>query len=504
MTDCSFNAAKFNPNRTELPPVLLAADLAADDVVIGAIGKDEPRLIGLSAAGLETSAEDVRSALVAQGLCGSKGKLTAITVGKTRVLAVGLGDDVDVTSEQLRRAAGTAVRAIASGCYPSTRRVAISLDTDAPEQIQAVTEGALLAADSFAKISGEAPKHQIGEIVIVAAESDAARQAVLRGETTSSAVAVARDWTNLPPNLMGPPEFASQVSGYMKDVKVDVEILDEKALAKQGFGGILAVGGGSDRPPRLVRVSYNPRGAKKHLVLIGKGITFDSGGYNIKPAGSMITMKNDMSGAADVMAAIHAIAALELNIQVTAYGAMAESLISGRAYRPSDVLTMHDGTTVENGNSDAEGRIVLADAISRANQDNPDLIIDVATLTGACVSALGDRVSGLFASSDEVADQVLDAADVSGEQFWQLPITDHIRSEIKKSQVADLLSSGSRVGGLLYSAAFLEHFVAEGGNWAHLDIAGPAWSDSAYSYIPKESTGTGVRTLVAIAEQMAD
>lgn len=183
---------------------------------------------------------------------------------------------------------------------------------------------------------------------------------------------------------------------------------------------------------------------------------------------------------------------------------MAESLVSGRAYRPSDVMTMHDGTTVENGNSDAEGRIVLADAISRANQDKPDLIIDVATLTGACVSALGDRVSGLFASSDEVADQVLDAAEISGEQFWQLPITDHLRAEIKKSEVADLLSSGSRIGGLIYSAAFLEHFVADGGNWAHMDVAGPAWSDSAYSYIPKESTGTSVRTLIAVAEQMAN
>lgn len=503
MTDSSFNAEKFNPNRHALPPVSLTDKFEADDVVIGAVGS-KPQLIGLPESVDGIKAEVIADFFAKQGISSGVGKITSLTLHNLRLLAIGLGDDVDVSPEQLRRAAGSAVRAIGSASYANPRKVAISLDAVSPEQIQAVAEGALLAANKFAKISGEPVKQQIGEILIVTTKTDANNEAIERAEKTSSAVCVARDWTNLPPNLMGPPEFASQVSGYMKDVKVDVEILDEKALAKQGFGGILAVGGGSDRPPRLVRASYNPRGAKKHLVLIGKGITFDSGGYNLKPAGSMITMKNDMSGAADVMAAIHAIAELRLNVQVTAYGAMAESLVSGRAYRPSDVMTMHDGTTVENGNSDAEGRIVLADAISRANQDKPDLIIDVATLTGACVSALGDRVSGLFASSDEVADQVLDAAEVSGEQFWQLPITDHLRAEIKKSEVADLLSSGSRIGGLIYSAAFLEHFVADGGNWAHMDVAGPAWSDSAYSYIPKESTGTSVRTLIAVAEQMSN
>ena len=275
------------------------------------------------------------------------------------------------------------------------------------------------------------------------------------------------------------------------------------------MGSLLAVARGSANPPKLIVLKWNGApntgGAAKPFVLVGKGITFDTGGLNLKPSDGMITMKTDMAGAAAVIAAIAAIAELKLKIRVTAYAAMAENMPSGAAYRPSDVLTMYGGTTVENANSDAEGRLVMADALVRAGEDDPDLTVDIATLTGACIVALGDRVAGLMASDDETADVVLDAAEASGEDFWQLPIPEHIRQNLR-SEVADLVSSGtSRYGGALTAAAFLQEFVRDGDRWAHLDIAGPSWNaGTAYDYVAKGGTGSGVRTLVALARRLAE
>jgi len=280
-------------------------------------------------------------------------------------------------------------------------------------------------------------------------------------------------------------------------------VLDDAALSRGGYGGLMAVGGGSSRPPRLVRLSYSPRGAKFHLALVGKGITFDTGGLDLKPPEGMYAMKCDMAGAAAVLVAVHAMAQLGLKIKVTAYGALAENMPSGSAYRPSDVLTIYGGKTVENGNSDAEGRLVMADAIARANEDHPDLIVDVATLTGACVVALGERTSGLMATDDATADLVLDAADAAGEDVWQLPIPSEIRSKLE-SKVADLRSvGGDRWAGALVAAAFLREFVAENTPWAHLDIAGPAFFDGKpYGYVAPGGTGVGVRTLIALARSL--
>jgi leucyl aminopeptidase len=297
-----------------------------------------------------------------------------------------------------------------------------------------------------------------------------------------------------------PESFAEQVRSLVRGSKIIVDVLDETGLSRGGYGGLLAVGGGSSRPPRLVRLSYSPRGARFHLALVGKGITFDTGGLNLKPAEGMYTMKYDMAGAATVLVAAHAIAQLGLKIRVTAYGALAENMPSGSAFRPSDVLTIYGGKTVENGNSDAEGRLVMADALARANEDHPDLVIDVATLTGACVVALGERTVGLMATDDATADLVLDAAETAGEDVWQLPIPKEIRSKLD-SKVADLRSVGhDRWAGALVAAAFLREFVAEGTPWAHLDIAGPAFLDGKpYGYVASGGTGVGVRTLIALA-----
>jgi leucyl aminopeptidase len=427
------------------------------------------------------------------------------TGGGPRVVVVGVGDGTP-TPEDLRRAAGTGVRHAASLTENGALAVAVALGGTEPEEVRAIAEGALLGSYTYAPISAAptAPRiESISVLKVASARSSEDNELIEAANIVARAVIVAREWVNIPPNLLYPESFADEVKALVKDARVTVEVLDEKALERGGFGGILAVGGGSSRPPRLVRLSYAPRGAKFHLALVGKGITFDSGGLNLKPGESMYTMKCDMAGAATVLAATHAIARLGLKVKVTTYAALAENLPSDTAFRPSDVLTMYGGKTVENGNSDAEGRLVMADALVRASEDSPDLLIDVATLTGAVVVALGDRTSGLMATDDLTADRILDAAEASGEDFWQLPIPKEIRPKLE-SKVADIRStSGERAGGALVAAAFLRDFVGEDVPWAHLDIAGPAFYDGKpFGYVGPGGTGVGVRTLVALATSL--
>ncbi len=423
-----------------------------------------------------------------------------------RLLVVGLGED-DPTPEELRRAAGAGVRQVLHQVEAGTISVAVSLGVEEPETLAAVAEGALLGSYRFAPVSSNGSESASLDAVTVIAEQSSGREVqelIKRAEVVARAVIAAREWVNQPPNLLYPDSFAVEVKTALKDAGVTVEVLDEKALARGGYGGILAVGAGSSRPPRLVRLSYAPRGAKSHLALVGKGITFDSGGLDIKPADGMYTMKCDMAGAAAVFAAVGAIAGLGLKVKVTAYGSLAENLPSDTAYRPSDVLTMYGGKTVENGNTDAEGRLVMADALVRASEDAPDLLVDVATLTGAAIVALGDRTAGLMATDDDTADRVLDAAEAAGEDVWQLPIPRETRARLD-SKVADLRSTaGDKPGGALVAAAFLREFVGEGIPWAHLDIAGPAFRDgSPYGYVNTGGTGAGVRTLVALAASLS-
>lgn len=429
---------------------------------------------------------------------GSKNGKTALVAGPSgqRILVVGLGP-IDVTAEQVRRAVGSAVRAVAG--LEGSNAVTISLETSEPGVIKGAVEGALLGAYSYREPSS------ISAITLVSANrKPEAKQALELAVSTAKAVATARDWVNLPANQLYPETFAEAIRTLAKASKLDVEVWDEKALEKDGMGGILAVGGGSVRKPRLVKLSYAPRGAKFHLALIGKGITFDSGGLNLKPADGMYTMKCDMAGAASVLAATAAIAELGLKIKVTAWGALAENMPSGSSYRPSDVITMYSGLTVENGNSDAEGRIVMADALAKASEEKPNLVIDVATLTGACMVALGENVAGLMSRDDATADLILDAAEAAGELFWQLPIPEDAAPKLE-SKVADLRSTADRWGGALTAAAFLSRFVADDLAWAHLDIAGPAFNTgSAHDYTPVGATGMSVRTLIALAHALAN
>lgn len=281
-------------------------------------------------------------------------------------------------------------------------------------------------------------------------------------------------------------------------------MLDEKALAKGGFGGLLGVGNGSANPPRLVKVAYTHPKAKATLAFVGKGITYDSGGISLKPAGHNETMKCDMAGAAAVFAAVVAAKRLGLAVNVTGWLALAENMPSGTATRPGDVLRMYGGKTVEVLNTDAEGRLVLADAIVRAGEENPDVIVDVATLTGAMVLALGNRTFGVMSNNDELRDTLHTVAGEVGEQSWPMPLPAELRKGMTESTIADLANMGERMGGGLVAGLFLKEFVAEGIDWAHLDIAGPAFHESApFGYTPKGGTASAVRTLVRYAEQTA-
>lgn len=493
-----------------LPPLRLAKAVPPrTDVLV--VGFGQQGAIGVPAAVDKVYGKSFGSPVSAMAaLLGAKHKTGSVATlpaagNGPRIVAVGLGEGAP-TPEDLRRAAGVGVRHAASLGEVTALSVALSLGATEPEELRAVAEGALLGSYVYSPVSQTTPPPKVDAITVVnpgssktADDNDIAESAT----AVAQAVATAREWVNIPPNLLYPESFAEEAKALVKDTKVSVEVLDEKALERGGYGGILAVGAGSSRPPRLVRLTYAPRGAKFHLALVGKGITFDSGGLNLKPGEGMYTMKCDMAGAAAVLAATYAIARLGLKVKVTTYGALAENLPSDTAYRPSDVLTMFGGKTVENGNSDAEGRIVMADALTRASQDAPDLVIDVATLTGAAIVALGDRTAALMTNDDDTADRILDAAESAGEDFWQLPIPKEIRPKLD-SLVADLRStSGDRGAGALVAAAFLREFVGPDISWAHLDIAGPAFFDGKpFGYVGPGGTGVGVRTLVALATSL--
>ncbi len=500
------NGVKSLP-RTSVPSIDLVRSPRNAGAVIVGIGEvaGTPTLIGLppdlEKSYLAAFGRPVIELAVDLGASAELGKVTILpSASGVRLITVGLANP-DFTPSQVRRGIGAATRALAELAKTTPVTVAISVDASDPELVKAAAEGAALGAYSFAKLSTTPPTGGVSAIQVVSS-AGGAKDAIEMARAISEGVLRTRDWVNTPANLLFPDSFATAAREDIKNSKIDIDVLDEKALERGGYGGILAVGGGSAHKPRLVRAEYHPRGAAQHLVLVGKGITFDTGGLNLKPAEGMYTMKSDMSGAAAVLNAIKAISDLGLNVWVTAYAAMAENMPGGESYRPSDVLTMYGGTTVENVNSDAEGRLVMADALARGAEDRPDLMIDIATLTGAAVIALGTRTAGLMASDDATADLILDAADEAGEDLWQLPIPDHLRKELD-SKVADLKSGGPRQGGALTAAAFLQRFVPEGTPWAHLDIAGPAFNEgNPYDDVPSGGTGAGVRTLVALAAAM--
>jgi len=480
-----------------------AASTKADALVIGVHGSDKGvSSVAASSTGVARAAlgKDFLSTLNDLGVSPEPGQVSKVAGGDTAaavVVVAGLGPEGEVSLEALRRASGAAARAVAG-----KQTVAYALPASTDEQVRAVSEGALLGAYAFdrylAKKSGA-----VGAIVVLTdlARSKSAKQAAAAAEIVAEAVNLARDLVNVPPNDLYPDSFAQRMVARAKQSKVTVKVMDDTELEGKGYGGIMGVGKGSGRPPRLVTLSYKPRRAHTHLALVGKGITFDSGGLSIKPAIGMVTMKCDMAGAAAVAAAIFAIADLELPIRVTAYTCLAENMPSGNATRPGDVLTMYGGKTVEVLNTDAEGRLVLADGITTAAAQGPDLLVDVATLTGACVVALGDKVSGVFSNDAELHERLPAIAEAAGELMWPMPIPEDIKEKLTTTKIADLSQHNPEPwGGASYAAGFLREFVPEGLTWAHLDIAGPAFNNGeAEGYTPKGGTGAAVRTLIQLA-----
>ncbi|SOD87111.1 leucyl aminopeptidase [Streptomyces sp. Ag109_G2-15] len=493
-----------------------APGLRADAIVIG-VAKGAKGPIVAPGADAVDNAYDGKLAGVLEtlGASGAEGELTKLPAPAgfkaPLVVAVGLGavpeKDAGYDAEALRKAAGVAARALAG-----SKKAAFALPLEGPDAVGAIGEGVLLGAYAFDtyKDSGKDAKAKngkapLGEAALLGGKPrDAAHKAaVARAVAVSEELNRSRDLINMPPNDLTPQAFAAVAQDAAKEHGLKVQVLDDKALTKGGYGGILGVGGGSAATPRLVKLTYTHPNAEKHLAFVGKGITYDSGGISLKPAGHNETMKCDMSGAAAVFAAVVAAARLGLEVNVTGWLALAENMPSGSAVRPGDVLRMYSGKTVEVLNTDAEGRLVLADALWAASLEKPDAIVDVATLTGAMMLALGSRTFGVMANDDAFRSAVYEAAEEVGEPAWPMPLPEHLRKGMD-STVADIANMGERMGGGLVAGLFLKEFVGEGITWAHLDIAGPAFNEGgAFGYTPKGGTGSAVRTLVRLAELTA-
>lgn len=471
-------------------PVSSDADLLV--VVVGTF----PNAEALSAwPGLEDS-------LVATGFKGTAGSTMRVSlpaVTDKPILVAGAGSDID--AEAVRSIVGQVVRATTGFA-----KLGIVLTGDTANYPEEAAEGAALGSYSFDSYKTSTPTERATSVVLFA-EANAARATVI-----GDAVALVKDLVNMPAQDMGPSELADAAVVAVEGLPVTVTVLDEKMLEEKGFGGILGVGQGSDRAPRLVHLDYNPENAERHIALVGKGITFDTGGLSLKPAAAMVGMKEDMAGAATVLSVVQAAARLGGNNRVTAWMCITDNMPSGRAIRPGDVLTHFGGTTVEVLNTDAEGRLVLGDGIAAASEERPDVIIDVATLTGAIIVALGMRHTGVFGDEEIVAD-ILESSAMEDELAWHMPLPEHMESELD-SPIADMQNAkiGDSAGGALFAGLFLRRFVGKTSDaedapripWAHLDIAGSSWhKGSPYGYTDKGATGASVRSLINLVTRNA-
>ncbi|WP_046319588.1 leucyl aminopeptidase [Mycobacterium sp. UM_Kg1] len=471
------------------------------------VAATEPALPAEAVAEIEAAL----SALGAKGGSEQVNRLVVTSLPVASVLTVGLGKARESwPADVVRRAAGTAARSL------NGTTAAISALSGLPGQgeddlVAAGVEGILLGAYRFTAFRSDktAPKDPGLQSLTVLTSAAGAEASAARGADIAAAVTTARDLVNTPPSHLYPAEFAERARALGEAAGLEVEVLDEAALADAGFGGVIGVGQGSARPPRLVRLIHrgsrlaaDPDGAKK-VALVGKGITFDTGGISIKPAASMHHMTSDMGGAAAVIATVVLAARRGLPLDVTATVPMAENMPSSTAQRPGDVLTQYGGTTVEVLNTDAEGRLILADAIVRACEDDPDYLIETSTLTGAQTVALGARIPGVMGSED-FRDRVAAISQAVGENGWPMPLPDELKDDLK-STVADLANvSGQRFAGMLVAGVYLREFVADGVEWVHIDVAGPAYnSGGPWGYTGKGGTGVPTRTMFAVLEDIA-
>lgn len=464
-------------------------------------GEDEPELPA-SALFNDAALRSALASLSAVGATGTSGEVTRIPspegISADVVIAVGLGSPEDLTDDVVRRAAGNAGRALTGFSTVATTLGVFGL--------AAAVEGIVLGSYCYRGIRSEEEKTSSAPVKTVVFIGDNTKEEKAEFDTasvTAEAVVLARDLVNTPSSHLYPESYASIITTEAKTAGLKVEVLDEKALAKEGYGGILAVGQGSSRKPRLVRLTWAPSKAKNSVAFVGKGITFDTGGISLKPSAKMEDMISDMGGSAAVVATIIAAAKLGLPVAITATLPLAENMPSSTALRPGDVITHYGGLTSEIINTDAEGRIVLGDALARASEDKPDYLVETATLTGAQMVSLGTKTSGVM-GSDEFRDRLAEVGRSVGEPAWAMPLLEEQNEELK-SPVADIRNShNSRFGGMSFAGLYLSKFVGEDIEWAHVDIAGPSFNGGkASGYTNSRATGVPVRTFLALLAEIA-
>jgi leucyl aminopeptidase len=490
--------------------IRLSNGILKDDVlVVGLSAKSAKGALQIEAGDLALDTKALLPLLNDVGATGKADEVIKIPGTTTRlIIFTGLGKSTATYSnEVLRRAAGAATRALAGNSSAT-----ISLPAKSAAAVKAIAEGAALGNYSFTSFRGStksAQKAPLKTITIHAelAASAEAKSAVKSAEILTRYTNLVRDLINTPPSHLTPETFCKAISDAVKEaggasIGLKVNVMNESQLKTKGYGGITAVGQGSVNPPRLLSITYTPKSGKpkKKYAFVGKGITFDTGGLALKPALGMEAMKSDMSGAAAVCAATIAIALLELPVAIETWAPLAENMVSDTATRPSDVITMYGGKTIEVLNPDAEGRLVLGDALVKA-QESKDLngIIDVATLTGAQVVALGTRTSAVMTNNEDFSSHFIKMTHVTGESFWPMPLPVELRASLD-SPIADMANIGERMGNMLVAGLFLKEFISDELPWLHLDIAGPSFNEgAAHGYTPVGGTGVAMRSLVEIA-----
>ncbi|MET0727299.1 MAG: leucyl aminopeptidase [Acidimicrobiales bacterium] len=474
-----------------MPITAELARTAPDDVEAIAVGAVEGRIGG--------HAVDW-SFLAAQGFEAKRGDVRALPSGDGRtVFVVGLGKAEEVDGPVLRHAAGSLARA-------ARRHASMAVDllghlvpgASVANGAQAIVEGLVLGGYEYAAFKTDLKPAKLSRVVVVGGGGARVRTALERGVAVAEAVCWVRDLVNEPGGSLTPTKLADQAVQAGESAGFEVTVWTEKEIRKERLGGLLGVNRGSTQSPRFLQLRYEPAAARATVALVGKGITFDSGGLSLKPADAMVGMKGDMGGAGAVLGAFRAVAAMEAKVRLLGFIPITDNMTGGDATRVGDVLTMRNGKTVEVLNTDAEGRLILADALVLASEAAPDAIVDLATLTGACIVALGDRTAGLMTNHQGWLDQVRAASGVAGEPTWPLPLPAYLRGKLD-SDVADLKNiTSARWGGALAAGIFLREFVGDGIPWTHIDIAGPADASEVDGEIVKGGTGFGVRTLVEL------
>ncbi|MDQ3752559.1 MAG: leucyl aminopeptidase [Actinomycetota bacterium] len=471
-------------------------EVACDTLVVGAHGSGEgPRLKGPGRAADEAMDGRLGRHLEAIGFQAGPGKVVLVpthgAIAAPVVAVAGLGPESEAQKSRVRRAAAACARSLGHASM-----LASTLHTDGPEgSAAAAAEGYLLGAYRFTPHKTSPAEIKLSRVLFLGAQADE----VARGAVYGSATTLARDLINEPPSLLTPEVLAARAVEIATSGGYTSKVWDVDALKADGFEGILSVGRGSARPPRLIRLDYEPHEPRAKVAIVGKGVTFDSGGLSLKDARNMETMKTDMSGAAAVLGAMSALADLQPQVHVIALIPATENMPGEDAMKPGDVINHYGGITSEVLNTDAEGRLILADVLSYASEQGVDAIVDVATLTGAIVVALGGKCTGLFSNDDSVAQQLQVASEEEGERIWRMPLFDDYTSELE-SEVADIKHIGGRGGSSILAALFLRKFVGKDIPWAHLDIAGTARSDSASDESSKGGTGVATRSLLAWIE----